>query len=101
MTFTLAATAAALLLGTALFRDHAAFFLDRLFLGAAHYPTRTTIDRIIINGSVVDQRDSASPAPRVPFGKPARFEIESTGVRPEAGAVRVIAQTGGPAASLP
>jgi hypothetical protein len=96
----LAVTAGAVCFAAGLFPDHAAVFLNRLLLGSAHYPTKTIINRVAINGAGVDlARASASP-PRVPLGSPVRFEIEATGVLPVAGTIRVVAKTGGGATTL-
>jgi hypothetical protein len=91
----LAATAGALCLAAAIFPNHAAVFFNRLLLGSAHYPTETTITRIAINGTDVDLANPASVPPRVPFGTKVRFEIESSGVAPKSGEIRVTAKSDG------
>lgn len=80
------------------FPVHAAAFMNRLLLGLAHYPTRTQIVRITINGAPVDPGRAALPPPRVPFGGAVRFEVESAGISPESGSIRMVAPGGGVAA---
>ena len=65
-------------------------FLNRFILGTAHYPTRTVIDRILVNGRVVFPRtsaDGASHEARVVMGSPLRFEVHYSGVTPATGKV--------------
>jgi hypothetical protein len=80
------------------FPAHAAAFMNRLLLGSAHYPTRTQIVRITINGAPVDPGGAALPPPRIPFGGAVRFEVESAGISPESGSIRMLAPGGGAAA---
>lgn len=71
-----------LLLLTGLFFSpwHATAFLNRLLLGSAHYPTRTQIDRVLVNGNAVE-----SSRVRAPFGAPARLNIHASGDLPNEG----------------
>ncbi|MGE5192411.1 MAG: hypothetical protein ACM3U2_07895 [Deltaproteobacteria bacterium] len=96
----LGATVGAVCLTAALFPNHAAVFLNRLLLGSAHYPTDTRITRITVNGDGVDLANPGARPTRVPFGAVVRFEVESSGVLPDAGEIRVIARTGGAATTL-
>lgn len=90
----LAVSAGALFLAAVVFPNHAAIFFNRLLLGSAHYPTDTTITRVVINGTEVDLSNRAIRAPRVPFGQVVRFTIDATGVCPETGELRIVAATG-------
>ncbi len=61
----------------AAFPGHAAAFLNRFFLGNAHYPTRTLIEEI------------ASPGNVAAFGLPITFKVRAGGELPERGRVKV------------
>jgi hypothetical protein len=91
--------AGVLCLAAAIFPNHVAVFFNRLLLGSAHYPTDTSITRIAINGTEVDLANPGSP-PRVPFGTKVKFEVESTGVAPKSGEIRVTARSEGVGATL-
>jgi hypothetical protein len=90
----LAGMAGTLCLAAAIFPNHVAVFFNRLLLGSSHYPTETTIMRIAVNGTDVDLASPGSP-PRVPFGTKVLFEVESTGVAPKSGEIRVTARSEG------
>ena len=57
------------------FPDHTKAFLNRLFLGNAHYPTKTRIVDVVYPGDYA------------PFGLPLTFEIHANGVLPESGKI--------------
>jgi hypothetical protein len=63
-------------------------------LGAAHYPTDTTITRIAINGTHVNLAKPDSNVPRIPYGLAVRFAVEAEGVCPDTGEIRIISATG-------
>ena len=65
------------------FRGHAAAFFNRLFLGGAHYPTRTIIERIV------------SPRDRAAYGQTVVFEVRVGGQRPSDGVVNIKALSTG------
>ncbi len=68
------------------FPDHAATFLDRFFLlGARHYPTRTIIETVRINGRPVRIAGWRPEVAKSPCGRPVRFEVTCSGVLPVAG----------------
>ena len=69
-------------------RQTTAFF-DRLRLGSAHYPTRTTISRIEINGVEAFPALKPGAVVRVPHVSSLKFEIEATGEIPSSGEVRL------------
>jgi hypothetical protein len=90
-----AGAAIAILGGLALaFPGHAAAFLDRLLLGSAHYPTRTTIERITINGIAISPRAAESRV-RVPAGRPVAIEVRAGGRLPEKGRAEMETAGGG------
>jgi len=70
-------------------------FLDRCFMfGNAHYPTKTQIQAIVINGQrVIPHGDSVEI--RLPYGRPVRFAVECGGVIPRQGAVQVSSAAAG------
>lgn len=75
--------AAALALSIA-YPGHVGAFFNRLFLGSRHYPTKTAIREIVVNGQAY--RFEALPAViRSPFGRPLRLEVQGGGLLPETG----------------
>jgi len=80
-----------------------------LLLGSSHYPTRTMITKIVVNGVEVFSADRplkvgkvslerlTNRAPSVPFGHAARFEVFASGILPKSGQVRIVAQQSGDA----
>lgn len=93
-------TAALIGLGVWLFPDYAAIFLNRLLLGARHYPTRTRIEVVSVNGHQLDLSGWGSRRVKVPFGLPVRFEVTCTGDLPESGDVSMRTARGGLATSV-
>ena len=93
----LAVAAGIILCAAAFFPAHTKAFVDRFLLGSARYPTQTTITRIVINGKEALPKGPPGGATNIPFGPPIKFEIESTGVAPESGDVRVTSQAEGTA----
>jgi len=59
------------------FPGHASAFLNRLFLGSAHYPTRTLIEEV------------ESPGDVTAFGLPVTFKVRAGGEQPEKGVVKL------------
>src|SRR6516162_2703830 len=90
--YALAGLAFLLLAASAVFPDHVRTFADRILLGSAHYPTRTHITRIAVNGSHADESPSR---PRIPFGGAAHFEVEAAGVCPASGSIQIVADASG------
>jgi hypothetical protein len=75
---------------------HLSVFANRLLLGGAHYPTRTRIEQITINGQIVfylapeGGEGSLAPASiRIPYGRPMRVEIVCSGKLPADGLVKL------------
>lgn len=62
------------------FPDHASAFWNRFLLGSAHYPTKTQIERITINGQEVPVFSrGAIPQVRIPYGQQIVVEAECGG----------------------
>lgn len=76
------------LVAMAVYPRHAATFFNRLLLGSRHYPTRTVIEHILVNGQAVDL-NSGSAALKFPFGQPLKLEIAASGVLPAQGQARL------------
>lgn len=89
----LAATGLLVGLGARRFPGHAAAFLNRMFLGPQHYPTRTTIDAVKINGHEIELNAWRRQVLKSPYGQPVRFEATCSGQPP--GTIAVELQTDG------
>ncbi len=88
----LLATSALVSLLIALFPAHVATFFNRLLLGSEHYPTRTVIETVKVNGRQVDRQSGPHP---VVEGQPVTFEVACSGEVPEAGRVEISLLEGG------
>jgi len=97
----LATAAVAVGLAVASFPDFATAFLNRFLLGSAHYPTRTTITRVVINGLEAFGPQATEAARHIPFGSTLKIEVESAGEAPDAAELRLLAQNGGAATMIP
>jgi len=87
-TIALAATSVVLALGIWQFPDYAATFLNRFFLfGPQHYPTRTVIESVRINGRPVRMSGWRPEVAKSPYGRAVRFEVTCSGRLPPAGRV--------------
>ena len=64
-----------------LFPDHVRVFFSRLAMGSQHYPTRTHITELTVNGKNVDFLSPQKAALRVPYGKAVNFQVKATGAR--------------------
>ena len=84
----------------AVFPNHIAAFLDRFLLGPAHYPTRTTIAKIVVNGVEAFPARPSGAVVKVPFAPTLRFEVEASGDIPTSGEVRLIAEEGAATTSV-
>ncbi len=91
----LAVTLALWVLVGALFPDHLGVFLERVALGSRHYPTRTVIQSITINGNSVDPVHPRQNVIMTHFGEPVRFEVHCSGELPTRGSSRLTAERGG------
>jgi hypothetical protein len=68
------------------FPGHAAAFWNRFLLGSAHYPTKTQIESIAINGQSVPVFSGRSTAQvRIPYGQRIKLDIQCGGVVPASG----------------
>ena len=90
--------AAALVLvvaAAALYPGHARAFANRLILGAAHYPSRTVLAALLINGQEVALVDGVAPATtQSAEGQPVRFALTVAGELPDAGQITASTATG-------
>lgn len=92
----LAATGGLLALLAVLFPGHAAALFHRLLLGARHYPTRTVLERVVVDRQEVLERtlDATSPRPaRAPQSHPVRFWLVCSGELPESAQLRLTGET--------
>jgi hypothetical protein len=76
-------------LAGALYPGHVGAFVNRMLLGSAHYPTRTVIERIVLNGQTVYPAAGPIVPFRMPFGRHLRAEVDVLGVVPESGRLRL------------
>ncbi len=78
-------------LGAALaFPGHATAFWNRFLLGSAHYPTKTQIQSIAVNGQPVPVFHSMeTPRVRVPYGQKIEVAVTCGGEVPRAGFVQL------------
>ena len=72
-------------LAVAVFPSHSAAFLNRFMLGSRHYPTRTSIDQILVNGKPVSISPGGDYFVKTAYGSPLRFEVCASGELPQAG----------------
>jgi len=71
-------------------------FFNRFFLGSAHYPTKTHIERITINGkTVLEEGAVLMPSIKVPFGQPLKYQVHCLGEIPKNGKVILSSATAG------
>ena len=78
----LSATGALIALGAWQFPNHASVFLNRMLFGPQHYPTRTTIESVKINGHQIEPIASRRRVIASPAGQPVRFELTCSGQSP-------------------
>jgi len=84
-----------------LFPEYAVVFFNRLLLGNRHYPTRTTIDSVAINGHAVDLTSRRPQVITCPYGQPVRFEATCSGELPATGHAALRAERGGLQTTVP
>lgn len=94
----LVVTSIVLAVAIGLYPDYAATFLRRLLLGSQHYPTRTVIETVKVNGREV--LPDAGPHPVVE-GQPVKWEVTCSGEIPEAGRVDLELLQGGGSTTIP
>jgi len=78
-----------------LYPYHVQTFFRRLVLGSEHYPTRTVIKSIVVNGKKVDPQWPASTRISARYGDKLSFQVECDGEIPEEGHVRLKAPQSG------
>jgi len=83
----LASTVAAIGLAIVLFPAHFDAFINRLLLGARHYPTDTTIDAIVVNDQPLELQEGQAITVKSAYGLPLQFAVEASGDEPQAGRV--------------
>ena len=78
-------------LGAALlFPGHASAFWNRFLLGSAHYPTKTQIQSITVNGQSVSVfQPLETPRIRIPYGQKIEVAVTCGGEVPRAGFVQL------------
>lgn len=87
----------------AIWPDHVAVFFNRMALGEQHYPTRTVLHAIHVNGRpVLEDSRQAAPAPaRCAEGQPLWIAVIARGVLPAAGEAEVASAATGHRRTLP
>jgi hypothetical protein len=78
--------------GVLCFPGHAAAFFERCLLRSRHYPTRTVIEEVAVNGLRLDRRTGDGTPPSSAYGQPVRFEARASGALPPGGRVEVRSQ---------
>jgi hypothetical protein len=94
----LAALAAIVVLAVlaAWFPRHASVFLNRLLLGSLRYPTRTVIQRVVVDGEAVLRGDSRAPRTVESAQHGAlTFAVQCSGDLPETGAAELTSMDSG------
>ena len=86
-------------LGIVLFPSHAAAFFNRFLLGSAHYPTKTRIESVAINGHPVSALTGSEPL-KSAYGRPLAFEVVCGGELPDLATVRLRGVDGNAAIEL-
>ncbi len=81
--------------------QHVGAFFNRLLLGSCHYPSRTVIESIAVNGRTVDLQSPDRTPIRVSSNRSIRFEVRCAGRLPEDAEVHIAAARGGLSTSLP
>ena len=97
----LIATAAVWGLLAFLVPEHLSVFFRRLAFGAQHYPSRTQVIAIAVNGKPVDLSAPSGAAVHVPPGRPVRFDVTIAGAPPASGRVEIASQARGAPANVP
>jgi hypothetical protein len=95
-TLAFATSAAIVLLAGLCWPYHFRAFADRMLLGGAHYPVRTQIEQVSINGVPVRGIETT----RSPYGEPVVFEIHGSGKLPETGTLELETLADGAATAL-
>lgn len=94
-----AAAAVWILLGLAC-PDYVRVFFNHLLLGSEHYPSQTQIVAIRVNGKDVDLSSLDNAGIHVPYGRPVKFEVVTSGWQPSAGRVELTGSGDGQTATV-
>jgi hypothetical protein len=97
---TLLITAAVVALAVGRFPDYTRVFFNRLLLGQDHYPARTALVAVEVNGRRIDLSVSRKLVLTGSFGQPVRFRVLASGRIPEEGRVAVRTAAGGQESSV-
>lgn len=74
--------------------DFTTAFFQRMLLSRNHYPTRTQIESLALNGQQVDPRSDGTAVVKFPFGRPLEVLVAAAGELPQRGQVQFAASTG-------
>ncbi|MCE9604528.1 MAG: DUF4175 domain-containing protein, partial [Planctomycetia bacterium] len=74
--------------------SHALVFVQRVFLADAHYPTKTQIGEVRVDGRVLTWAAGETPQVVVAQGRPVSMELRASGVVPEIAFVRLSGAVG-------
>jgi hypothetical protein len=97
----LGATVVLLAMLAAAYPAHVQVFLRRLALASDHYPTRTVIERIVLNQKTVFPAASETGGPfKAAAWEPLAFEVHCRGEIPADGRATLKAVTGGPGTQI-
>jgi len=69
--------------------EHTSIFFDRLLFQSRRYPTRTTIETVVVNGQEISVGDLAETPIACAFGQPVVWEVYWSGTRPEEGTIEL------------
>lgn len=92
-----AAVIVAVMLAVLIYPRHFAAWLDRALLGDAHYPSRTQIVSLHVNGAAVDFAGNATPRIVVAESRPIAWQLTANGALPESAALVLVDDQGGEA----
>ncbi|MBA4018487.1 MAG: hypothetical protein C0483_15070 [Pirellula sp.] len=89
-----AAVIVAVVLAVIIYPRHFAAWLDRALLGDAHYPSRTQIVSLHVNGAAVDFAGDATPRIVVAESRPITWQLIASGVLPEQATLALVDDQG-------
>lgn len=71
------------------FPGHAKTFVNRMLLGSAHYPTRTQISMVQLNGMPLEMVGAKPEDARITLGQPVIFQVQWDGLIPNEGTLEL------------
>ncbi len=77
------------------FPAYSKVFLSRLLLSPAHYPTKTVIESLEINGQEISIAPQDRSVIRMGYGRPVEFTVHCSGVIPEEGEAQLYSSVSG------